>query len=206
MARNNTQSWFQAREEVNRIHIPTAVFLVTNGTNREWLKIEGDDMFYLDYRGARQALPHGSSPLYAFGGRVECGQYFSTEEVQAYIKVYGLEGACVFEYHRRLDVELLNESLLREAKNTGTNWKVGDTIWLCLASEGQFLEGEHIETEIAGISCSQNTFILSLPFDTVEMAVKEVYRQANRLARTGYRIHVTHRSYEADKHTPRKEA
>lgn len=119
MARSNThsRSWFQVREEEHKDLIPTTVFLVTNGTNRQWLKMDREDLFYLDYRGARQALPHSSSPLWAFGGRVECGQHFTTEEVQAYIKVYGLDNACVFEYHRRLDVEYINQSsLLEEAE------------------------------------------------------------------------------------------
>jgi len=106
------KKWFEAGEEEHKGLIPSDVKIVSDGTGRVWVREQPtgarepeDAQFYeayLDFRGHRQALPRGSSPLMAFEGRIICGQEFTREEVEAYIIVYGLDPkkVCVFEYVR----------------------------------------------------------------------------------------------------------
>lgn len=60
------------------------------------------DGFELDFRIAKQALPKGAAPLYAFGGFTVNGQGWTSEEVDTYIAAYNLTilnngEICVFE-------------------------------------------------------------------------------------------------------------
>jgi hypothetical protein len=102
------------REETFASLIPTDIEIVSEGTGQIWTRKRptyanpGEPQFYLaqlDCRGERQALPRGSSPLMAFGGKSICGQEFLAEEVENYLKVYGFDrnDICVFENTRPLN-------------------------------------------------------------------------------------------------------
>lgn len=82
-----------------------------DGTCREWIRKaptfthdpEAPQTYtaYLSWRGERQALPRGSTPLKAFGGRTICGQEWTAEEADAYAKIYDIgDYACIFEFTR----------------------------------------------------------------------------------------------------------
>ncbi|MBI4029256.1 MAG: hypothetical protein HY376_02730 [Candidatus Blackburnbacteria bacterium] len=76
---------------------------------RVWTLPICDGYAILDRRTPEQALPGGSIPLYAFGGKFHDGEVFGAEEAQKFVKTYGLENMCVFEtWKKTLPVQDLN--------------------------------------------------------------------------------------------------
>lgn len=57
-----------------------------DGTAVVWEREYDEKVLRLSYRGMRQALPDGASPLAAFGGHIICGQHFTVDEVRDFIK------------------------------------------------------------------------------------------------------------------------
>jgi hypothetical protein len=78
------------------------IFIVDEGNSNVWKRQTTTEVYTLDWRGERQSLPRGSSPLMAFGGKCVDGQYFSAEEVERFVSNAELdrESVCVFEYMR----------------------------------------------------------------------------------------------------------
>jgi hypothetical protein len=64
-----------------------------DGTVPLWIDSEGHT---LGFRGERQALPAGAVPLYAYGGNVIGGQWFTRDDVIAYSSLAGTD-IVVFE-------------------------------------------------------------------------------------------------------------
>jgi hypothetical protein len=64
-----------------------------DGTIPLWVEENGHT---LAFRGERQALPNGSVPLYAFGGIVIGGEWFTRDDVIAYSRLAGSD-TVIFE-------------------------------------------------------------------------------------------------------------
>lgn len=81
------------------LDIPEDVEFVQEGTTEVWVRRGDGFIATLDYRVERQALPRGSSPLMAFGGRTIDGEYFTADEVEVYLQYSRLDrnDVCVFE-------------------------------------------------------------------------------------------------------------
>lgn len=79
--------------------VPAGVLTTPDGV---WERRFEDGSAFLDWRGMRQSLPRGSSPLTAFGGPIIEGQFFNDREVEAYLVLYpiSINEVCVYEYWR----------------------------------------------------------------------------------------------------------
>ncbi len=94
---------YGSREKMFARGIPSNIRIEWDGATKVWKRDFPNHVACLGFRREREALPRGSSPLFAFGGKVIAGEWFTLEEVKLFIVIYdNFPPGCgwVFEYDR----------------------------------------------------------------------------------------------------------
>jgi hypothetical protein len=96
----NLNNSFGYREELFKGKIPSDIRIEWDGRTRVWKRDFPHFVACLGFRGEREALPRGGTPLITLHGVIH-GEWFTEEEVKLFIEVYDYHiCAVVFEYDR----------------------------------------------------------------------------------------------------------